>query len=97
MFKIIWDKSTGGVLLSSQVFKETLGYSPRPVFFEELDLLGIDKLGWEYPRCPEPIMWAINKQYWYRGDLLFEAKGANIYDTPTILIAKGRYHKINSS
>lgn len=89
MFKIIWDKSTGGVLLSSQVFKETLGYSPRPVFFEELDLLGIDKLGWEYPRCPEPIMWAINKQYWYRGDLLFDAKGANIYDTPTIIIAKG--------
>ena len=46
MFKIVWDKDTGGVLLQSLVTRETLGVSPRPVFFEELDLLGLDKLGW---------------------------------------------------
>lgn len=45
MFKITWDSETGGVLLSSKVTKETLGISPRPVFFEELDLLGLDRLG----------------------------------------------------
>lgn len=89
MFKISWDTETGGVLLSSRVTKETLGISPRPVFFEELDLLGLDKLGWTYPHCDAPIMWAVNKQYWYRGTMLFEAKGANIYNAPTIVLAEG--------
>lgn len=89
MFKITWDTETGGVLLSSKVTKENLGISPRPVWFEELDLLGLDKLGWVYPRCKEPIMWAVNKQYWYRGTMLFEAKGANIYDAPTVALAPG--------
>lgn len=87
MFKITWDKETGGVLLSSEPSKETLGISPRPVFYEELDLLGLESLGWTYPRCKEPIMWAVNKQYWYRGQMLFEAKGANIYDAPAIVFS----------
>lgn len=88
MFKITWDNETGGVLLSSKVTKETLGISPRPVFFEELDLLGLDRLGWTYPHEEAPIMWAVNKQYWYRGTMLFEAKGANIYDAPVLVFAK---------
>ena len=51
MFKIEWDKETGGVILSSRVTKDTLGISPRPVWSEELDLLGLDQLGWKYPHC----------------------------------------------
>lgn len=89
MFKIIWDRETGGVLLDTKVTKDTLGISPRPVFFEELDLLGLKDLGWTYPQCKEPIMWAVNKQYWYRGIMLFEAKGANIYDAPSVVLAQG--------
>lgn len=89
MFKIIWDTETGGVLLSTKVTKETLGISPRPVFFEELDLLELGRYGWTYPHGEEPVMWAINKQYWYRGQMLFEAKGANIYDAPTLEFAPG--------
>ena len=89
MFNIEWDKETGGVLLTSKVTKATLGISPRPVWFEELDLLGLYRLGWRYPHCDAPIMWAINKQYWYRGTMLFEAKGANIYDSPTLVFASG--------
>lgn len=75
--------------MQSLVTRETLGVSPRPVFFEELDLLGLDKLGWKYPRCQEPLMWACNKQYFYCGQLLFEAKGANIYDAATVVSAEG--------
>ena len=90
MYKIEWDKDTGGVLLSAKVTKETLGIAPRPVWFEELDLLGLDRLGWTYPRTEEPLMWAVNKQYFYRGDLMFEAKGANIYDAPTIVFQSGK-------
>lgn len=89
MYKITWDKETGGVLLHTRIVDGTLGVSPRPVFYEELDLLGLDKLGWKYPRCKEPLMWAVNKQYYYRGEMMFEAKGANIYDAPTIVFASG--------
>ena len=89
MYKIEWDKETGGVLLSSKVSKETLGISPRPVWFEELDLLGLDKLGYVYPQSEAPLMWAVNKQYFYRGDLVFQAKGANLYDSATISFMPG--------
>ena len=85
MRRIEWDRESGGVLLSPKVSKDTLGISPRPVWFEELDLLGLDKLGYSYPRVEAPLMWAINKQYFYRGELMFEAKGANIYDAPSII------------
>lgn len=89
MYKITWDKETGGVQLHSRIVDGTLGISPRPVFFEELDLLGLDKLGWTYPHAEEPIMWAVNKQYWYRGVRLFDAKGANIYTKPTLEMQPG--------
>lgn len=89
MYKITWDKETGGVLLHSNIVEGTLGISPRPVFYEELDLLGLDTLGWEYPHCQEPLMWAVNKQYWYKGEHLFDAKGANIYTKPTLEFCQG--------
>lgn len=85
MYKITWDKETGGVLLHSRIVEGTLGVVPRPVFWEELDLLGLHRLGWIYPHTAEPLLWAVNKQYWYRGELMFEAKGANIYDAATIV------------
>ena len=88
MYKVEWDKETGGVILNNRITDQTLGIAPRPVFFEELDLLGLDKLGWVYPHCEEPLMWAINKQYYYRGEKLFEAKGANIYTMPTLEFGK---------
>ncbi len=89
MYKITWDKETGGVLLHTRNVEGTLGVSPRPVFYEELDLLGLDKFGWTYPRCKEPLMWAVNKSYWYQGKHLFDAKGANIYTMPTLEFCNG--------
>ena len=90
MYKITWDKETGGVRLHSRIVEGTLGTSPRPVFWEELDLLKLNELGWIYPHCKEPLLWAINKQYWYRGELVFEAKGANIYDDATVVFQDGK-------
>lgn len=89
MYKITWDKETGGVLLHSRIVDGTLGFSPRPVFFEELDLLKLNELGWDYPRSEEPLLWAINKQYFYKGELVFESKGANIYDAATVVVQPG--------
>lgn len=84
MFKIQWDKETGGVTLSALVTKDTVSIPPRPVFYEELDLLGLKELDWNYPECQEPLMWACNKEYYYRGKELFEVKGANIYEKATV-------------
>ena len=89
MYKITWDKETGGVLLHSRIVEGTLGISPRPVFWEEVDLLELNKLGWKYPHAEEPLLWAINKQYWYRGEHLFDAKGADIYTKPTLEMQQG--------
>lgn len=89
MYKITWDEETGGVLLHPRVVDGTIGVPPRPVFCEELDLLKLGKLGWTYPHCEEPIMWAVNKQYFYRGKHLFDAKGANIYTAPILEFEKG--------
>lgn len=89
MYKVTWDIETGGVRLNHKVVADTLNVSPRPVFFEELDLLKLNELGWSYPHCEEPLLWACNKQYFYRGQLVFEAKGANLYDDATIDIKPG--------
>ncbi len=70
MCKITWDKETCGVLLHTHIADGTLGISPRPVFYEELDLIGLDKTGCTYPRVYEPVVWAVNKQYWYWGTRL---------------------------
>ncbi|MCX7721146.1 MAG: hypothetical protein N2Z64_07695 [Dictyoglomus thermophilum] len=47
MYKIKWDKETSGILLSYSA-EDTI-ILPRPVYFEELDLLGFDKY-WDYPK-----------------------------------------------
>ncbi len=76
--------------MHSRIVEGTLGTSPRPVFWEELDLLELNKRGWQYPRCEEPLLWAVNKQYWYCGELVFETKGANIYDKATVVFQPGK-------
>lgn len=56
MFKVSWDRETGGVKLSSLVEKDTISIPPRPVFYEELHLLGLNTMGWKYPECEEPLL-----------------------------------------
>lgn len=94
MSKIEWDRKTGGVILKRYITPDTLSVSPRPVFYEELDLLHLTDFGWKYPKVQEPLLWACNKQYYYRGDFVFEVKGANVYDAPTVVFAQG-FEKMN--
>ena len=89
MYKITWDSTTGGICLNLRVVDNSLSVPPRPVFWEELDFLKLPENGWSYPHCEGPIMWACNKQYFYRGKLLFEVSGANIYDEPEVTFSKG--------
>lgn len=84
MFKLEWDKENNGVIL---IINETTGGigNARPVFKEELDLLGFDKY-WIYPETNKPLLWSIGRRYYYKGELVAEAKGGNIYEAPQIVI-----------
>lgn len=90
MSKVEWDKKTGGVILTNHITGSTLSTSPRPVFHEELDLLNLKDFGWKYPACNEPLLWACNKEYFYRGECVFEVRGANVYDSPIIIFREGQ-------
>ncbi len=83
MFKIIWDKDINGVLLTTNGNGEALNISPRPVFNEELDLLGF-KENWEYPEVKAPLLWALDRRYFYKGELVAEVKGGNVFEDPVI-------------
>ena len=55
MFKIVWDPEYNGVRLTMSSKGDALNVSPRPVFWEELDLLGLNTKGWIYPHVEEPL------------------------------------------
>ena len=85
MYVILWDKDTGGILLSDT--KDWgIRSEIRPVFFEELDLLGFDNY-WIYPRVEGPLLWATSgRKYYYRGELVAEAKGGGLFTRPELHI-----------
>ncbi|WP_236688133.1 phosphoadenosine phosphosulfate reductase domain-containing protein [Flexilinea flocculi] len=59
---------------------------PRPVYAQELDILGFDQY-WNYDKQMEqPYMWAEANTYWYRGVCVAKLKGGNLYTAPEIII-----------
>jgi len=59
----------------------------RPVFFEELDLLGLSSR-WNYPSVDRPILWARNRRYFYRNEVVMKAVGGGIFSKPDIELKK---------
>jgi phosphoadenosine phosphosulfate reductase len=85
MFKIKWDKENNIPLLVDSADQEIP--PPRPVFFEELDLLGFDRY-WDYSKTEEPLLWSVKRKYYYRGEFVAEAIGGNIFEPPEIVITE---------
>jgi phosphoadenosine phosphosulfate reductase len=84
MYSYTYDAQTGGILLNST----PTGFSkePRPVYAQELNVLGFDK-HWKYDQQSDfPYMWAEANHYYYRGTLVAKLKGGNIYNAPEIII-----------
>ncbi|MGC8889207.1 MAG: phosphoadenosine phosphosulfate reductase family protein, partial [bacterium] len=73
MYKVTWDIETNGVLLADNITSAQEIIPPRPVFYEELDLLGFNKF-WSYPNVEEPLLWAIGRRYYYKGEWVAETK-----------------------
>ena len=89
MFKVIWDSEYNGVRLTMSSKGDALNVSPRPVFWEELDLLELNKKGWIYPHVEEPLLWACDRRYFYKGQFVLEVKGGNVFDAPVVIQQEG--------
>ena len=83
MYAYEWDKDTGGYNLTPKI--EGVAKEVRPVFFEELEFLGLDKnFGWQFPKSKEPLCWAEGRRYFYCGELVAETQGGNLFDLPAL-------------
>ncbi|MCK5057516.1 MAG: DUF4007 family protein [Candidatus Aminicenantes bacterium] len=94
MYKIIWDVGTNGIILTDKITTNRTT-PPRPVFFEELDLLGLNKY-WAYPASENPLLWAVDRRYFYKGEMIAEIKGGNVFEEPQMLLTDdGKQLKLN--
>ncbi len=85
MFHVSWDSENNGVLLSIENGEQSLSVVPRPVFYEELDMLGLSST-WSYPKSKEPLCWACGRRYYYNGECIMDVEGGNLYDAPKVKI-----------
>ena len=85
MYKVKWDSKINGILFDDKINDKEEIVPPRPVFYEELDLLGFNKY-WSYPKKKEPLLWAIGRRYYNKGVFVAEAKGGNIYESHELIV-----------
>ncbi|MBQ6632812.1 MAG: phosphoadenosine phosphosulfate reductase family protein [Ruminococcus sp.] len=84
MYSYDWDSETGGLLLNTSPLN--FSKEPRPVYYEELDILGFDKY-WTYDKDDSfPYLWAEANNYYYRGKLVAKTKGGSLYQAPELVI-----------
>ncbi|WP_456372586.1 phosphoadenosine phosphosulfate reductase domain-containing protein [Methanocaldococcus sp.] len=85
MYKVKWDEENGVILSDNISDEEMISIPPRPVFYEELDLLGFNKY-WKYPKSENPLLWASGRKYYYKGELVAEIIGGDLFEEPKIKI-----------
>ena len=84
MHNYSFDAETNGILLQEQEINPVACKEPRPVYAEELNLLGFDAL-YKYPaECAFPVMWAEQRSYIYKGVKLAKLAGAEFVQKPEI-------------
>jgi len=80
VYDVSWDIETGGILLKDEA-AESIPGAVRPVFHEELDLLGLQNY-WKYEPHMVPLLWAVGRRYYYRGQFVAEAIGGSFFERP---------------
>ncbi len=82
MYSYTYDEETGGLLLNSSPL--SFSKEPRPVYYQEMDLLGFNSR-WNYKKDDSsPYMWAEANNYYYRGQLVAKTTGGNLYSPPKV-------------
>ena len=85
MFYAEWETGSNGVVLKLEQTPNTLSVSPRPVFWEELNILGC-KSYFSYPESTAPLCWACGRKYYIHGRCFMEVNGGNMYDAPEVIV-----------
>jgi len=81
MYGVVWDKESGGVKLLKSSNRGLV--SVRPVFHEELNLLGLNEY-WGYPEVDEPLLWAVGREYFYKGKPVAKVNGGGFFEKPKV-------------
>lgn len=90
MYSYTFDTATGGIILNSSPSR--FSKEPRPVYAEEMDLLGFGNY-WKYEKQNDaPYMWAESNAYWYRGTQIAKTKGGCLYAAPELIINSDAIH-----
>lgn len=85
LYDIKWDKEINGIILSNNISEKEKIIPPRLVYKEELDLFGFDKY-FKYERSQDPYIWAIGRNYYYKGNKIAKLAGGDIYNKPELKI-----------
>ena len=85
MHNYVFDPETNGILLLDGEINPVACKEPRPVYAEEMNLLGFDSI-YHYPReCDAPLLWSEQRRYIYRGVGLARLKGAEFVTKPELV------------
>lgn len=93
MFKIKWDIESNGIKLSNYIEEKDALNSPRPVYVEELKMLGLNKY-FILPEDNVAVCWEIDHKYYYCGEVIAETKKGNIYEEPVVKVNDTEYKKL---
>ncbi len=85
MFRVKWDPINNGIILSDYIEEKEAIQAPRPVYVDELKMLGIDKQ-LVLPCDNVPVCWEIDHKYFYKGTAIAETIGGNIYQSPEVKV-----------
>ena len=97
MFYTEWIKKDNLVRLVDVLDNEELNANfPRPVFSDELMLLGFDRKFSFTKEKNIPVCWAVERKYFYCGDLIAIARNADLYHKPTIYFPETRHRTLKS-
>ncbi|MBE8949590.1 MAG: phosphoadenosine phosphosulfate reductase family protein [Quinella sp. 3Q1] len=82
MYSYEFDEETGGLLLKdteAQMSKE-----PRPVYAEEMNILGFDSRWYYENQIDVPYLWAEAGNYFYRAKKIAVVRGGSLYEKPAL-------------
>ncbi|MDD3240423.1 MAG: phosphoadenosine phosphosulfate reductase family protein [Lachnospira sp.] len=93
MFKIKWNYKNNGIILSDYIEEKDAINSPRPVYVEELKMLGLDQ-HFVLPKKNVAVCWETDHKYYYCGEVIAETKKGNIYEDPIVTVIDNTTKKI---
>ena len=87
MYNFAWIEKNNLLKLVNEPQANFPGQAPRPVYWEELDILGFNQY-YKYPKSDQPLLWACGRAYYYKGEKIASAKGGDIYAKPEIEVIR---------